>query len=298
MTAYALSHRAVIYCVTAILVGYGAFVYLNAPRKEDPAFVIRDAGLITVWPGATAEQVEKLVTDPLEKAIENVAEVRRTQSSSYPGLSVIQITLKDAVVDAKIWWDKVRAEVGLARPLLPPGALPPLLNDTLSQATVMNLSVFQDPRSPGRRYTPRELEDYTKRLRDEIMDQHPMLPSEPDTPNPMAPAYVERVDIFGVQKEAIYIETNMGKWGQLALTPEQLSALLIQRNLVTPAGTIDTELFCWTKRWSRCWPVLRPAICHPISGLYARPISPRRWIRRSPRCLPMLSLPWRRWSWC
>ena len=241
MTSYALNNRAVIYCVTAILVGYGAFVYMNAPRKEDPAFVIRDAGLVTVWPGATAEQVEKLVTDPLEKAIENVAQVRRTQSSSYPGLSVIQITLKDAVVDAKIWWDKVRAEVDLARPQLPPGSLPPLLNDTLSQATVMNLSVFQDPGSDGRRYTPREMEDYTKRLRDEIMDQRPMLSSEPDTPNPMAPAYVERVDIFGIQKEAIYIETDMGKWGQLAITPDQLGALLIQRNVVTPAGTIDTD---------------------------------------------------------
>jgi multidrug efflux pump subunit AcrB len=227
--------------VTAILVGWGVFVYLNAPRKEDPAFVIRDSGLITVWPGATAEQVEKLVTDPLEKAIENVAQVRRTQSSSYPGLSVIQITLKDAVVDAKIWWDKVRAEVDLARPQLPPGSLSPLLNDTLSQATVMNLSVFQDPKSEGRRYTPRELENYTKRLRDEIMDQRPMLPNEPDTPNPMAPAYVERVDIFGIQSEAIYIETEMGKWGQLAITPDQLGALLVQRNLVTPAGTIDTD---------------------------------------------------------
>ena len=62
MTSYALSNRSVIFCVTAILVGWGVFVYLNAPRKEDPAFVIRDAGLITVWPGATAEQVETLVT--------------------------------------------------------------------------------------------------------------------------------------------------------------------------------------------------------------------------------------------
>ena len=243
---YALNHRAVIYCVTAILVGWGAFVYQTAPRKEDPSFVVRDAGLITVWPGATAEQVERLLTDPLEKAIESVSAIRRVQSTSYPGLSVIQITLKDEVVDAKIWWDKVRAEVELAKPQLPIGSLPPLLNDTLTQATVMNLSLFQDPNSgAGRRYTPREMEDFAKQLRDDIMDLRPMLPSErgrPPKPNPMAPAYIERVELYGVQKEVIYVETEMGKWGQLALTPEQLGALLVQRNVVTPAGTIDTDL--------------------------------------------------------
>ena len=242
---YALNHRAVIYCLTAILVAAGAYVYQTAPRKEDPSFVVRDAGLVTVWPGATAEQVEKLLTDPLEKAIESVSSIRRVQSTSYPNLSVIQITLKDEVVDAKIWWDKVRAEVELARPQLPVGSLPPLLNDTLTQATVMNLSVFQDPESKGRRYSLRELEDFTKQLRDDIMDLRPTLPSErgrPPQPNPMAPAYVERVELYGLQKEVIYVETEMGKWGQLALTPEQLGALLVQRNLVTPAGTIDTAL--------------------------------------------------------
>ena len=149
---YALNHRAVIYCLTAILVGMGAYVYQTAPRKEDPSFVVRDAGLVTVWPGATAEQIEQLLTDPLEKAIESVSAIRRVQSSSYPGVSVIQITLKDEVVDAKIWWDKVRHEIDLAKPLLPIGSLPPLLNDTSTQATVMNLSLFQDPQSAERRY--------------------------------------------------------------------------------------------------------------------------------------------------
>lgn len=240
---YALTHRPVIYCITALLIGWGIFVYQTAPRKEDPSFVVRDAGLITIWPGATATQVEQLLTDPLEKAIEGVSALRRVQSSSYPGISVIQITLKDEVVDAKIWWDRVRAEVELVRPTLPVGSLPPLLNDTLTQATVMNLSLFQDPTSgSSRRYTPRELEDFAKRLRDDIMDLRPMLAgSSPPQPNPMAPSYVERVDLYGVQKEVIYVETDMGKWGQLAITPEQLGALLVQRNVVTPAGTIDTD---------------------------------------------------------
>lgn len=242
---YALNHRAVIYCLTAILVGWGAFVYQTAPRKEDPSFVVRDAGLITVWPGATAEQIEQLVTDPLEKAIEGVSAIRRTQSSSYPNLSVIQITLKDEVVDAKIWWDKVRSVVDLARPQLPVGSLPSLLNDTMTQATVMNLSIYQDPKSAGRRYTPRELEDFSKQLRDDIMDLRDLLPSErgrPAKPSPMAPAFVERTELYGLQKEVIYVETDMGKWGQLAITPEQLGLLLVQRNIVTPTGTIDTDL--------------------------------------------------------
>lgn len=243
---YSLNHRAVIYCVTAILVGWGTFVYQTAPRKEDPSFVVRDAGLITVWPGATAEQMEQLVTDTLESAIEGVSAIRRVQSSSYPNLSVIQITLKDEVTDAKIWWDKVRAEVELAKPRLPIGTLDPLLNDTLTQATVMNLSIYQNPNSnTGRKYTPRELEDFAKQLRDDITDLRETLPSErgrPPKPSPMAPAFVERAELYGLQKEVIYVETEMGKWGQLALTPEQLGALLVQRNIVTPAGTIDADL--------------------------------------------------------
>ncbi len=82
LSQYALTHKSIVLLVTALLVLFGLFTYATAPRKEDPQFVIRDSILITAWPGGKAEQVERLVTDPLETALAGIAAVRKLDSTS------------------------------------------------------------------------------------------------------------------------------------------------------------------------------------------------------------------------
>ena len=79
-----------IFILGAILMTvYGGYVYMTAPRKEDPSFNVRDAWIITVWPGATAEEVERLVTDPIETQMAGIRFMRKMDSYSYPGVSVL-----------------------------------------------------------------------------------------------------------------------------------------------------------------------------------------------------------------
>ena len=89
LPAFSLAHKPLVLLVTVLLIAAGVFQYARAPRAEDPAFVIRDAVLLTAWPGGTAEEVERLVTDPLETALAGVAAVRKLDSTSYVGLSVL-----------------------------------------------------------------------------------------------------------------------------------------------------------------------------------------------------------------
>lgn len=241
---FALDNKAVVLVATTILVAAGVFVFMTAPRKEDPSFVIRDGIIITPWLGATATEVEQLVTDPIELALAGVKTIRKIDSTSYAGVSVMQVTTIDAVSDADAVWDKVRRELKLIEPSLPTGCASPILSDHISQAAVMILCLYQDPSTLSKhRYTPRNLDDFARLLRDEIMALRPQMPDSNgrSIPVPTAPSYVERVDIFGAQEEVIYLETDNYKWSQLGVTGEQLAAFLRMRNVVVAGGTLETD---------------------------------------------------------
>ena len=244
LPAFALKNKTIVMVVAILLMLLGVNVFLTAPRQEDPSFTIRDAWIITVWPGATARQVEKLVADPIEDAMSGVEAVRKIDTTSYVNYCVTQITLQDQYSDASAVWDKVRRELTLIEQDLPPGCQSPMLDDHASQAAVFMLCLYQDPDTvENKKYTPRELEDHAKALRDRIIDLRPVVkgPDGKFIPDPSQAAFVERVTLYGVQNETIYIETDLGKWSQLAMSPVQLQLLLEARNAVVPGGSIDTD---------------------------------------------------------
>ena len=152
---FALDHKAVVLVATAMLVALGVLTFMTAPRKEDPQFTIRDGFIVTPWLGATASEIEQLVTDPIELTLAGVKTIRKIDSTSYAGVSFIQVTTIDAVSDANAVWDKVRRELQLIEPKLPPGCGTPMLNDHISQAAVMILCLYQDPTTLAKHlYTP------------------------------------------------------------------------------------------------------------------------------------------------
>ena len=89
---FALSHKPIVLGFAFVMLAWGLNVFLDAPRREDPEFTIREAVITTDWPGATAQQVEELVTDKVEIAAANIDMVRRVQSTSMVGRSVVQVT--------------------------------------------------------------------------------------------------------------------------------------------------------------------------------------------------------------
>ena len=227
---FAVEHRAVVIVATVLASAWGLIAFVTAPRREDPEFTIRQCVISTVWPGASAEKVEMLVTDPIEKAVDALDEVEKVTSESRAGLSTVFVFVEQNIRDVDAVWNKVRAKVAEVGPLLPEGTEEPVVNTEYGDTSAMVLTIYQKP-LPGesrirRPYTPRDLELVAKRVRDELK----LVPG------------VAKVELMGVQQEAIYLETDLGRWSQLALTTVELRELLRERNIVAPGGSIDTDL--------------------------------------------------------
>lgn len=226
LSPFALRHRSIVLAATALLAIWGVIAFANAPRREDPEFQVNRCTVVTQWPGAPAEKVERLVTDTIESRIDELEEIETIDSLSTIGLSMIRVETVDGIDDFDDVWDKVRAKVARARQDLPDGCGEPFVNSEFGDTAAMVLALYQivPEGSEHLRYTPRQLEDFAEALQDRLK----LMPA------------VARVDLYGVQQEVIYLEVDPGKWSQLALTTDQLQALLAQRNIVAPGGTIDT----------------------------------------------------------
>lgn len=225
----AIKYRAVTIAATLLAMFWGIAAFMTAPRREDPEFKIRTCVVSTSWPGATAEKVEQLVTEPIEKAVDSLDEVDKVTSLTTPGLSTIFVDLEESIDEVDASWEKVRAKVDEATPDLPEGSSTPLVNTEFGDTSAMVLAVYQKP-VPGRSeitrpYSPRQLEIIADRIKDELK----LLEA------------VANVELYGVQQETIYLETDVGTWSQLELTTDTLKTLLEHRNIVAPGGTIDTD---------------------------------------------------------
>ena len=108
---FAITHRPIVLTFMAVLIAIGVFNFATMSRREDPEITIRDALIITPWPGAPATRVEELITDPIEDVIVEIAEIDTVTSKSIVGLSVIQATTSDAITETGQVWDDIRAKV-------------------------------------------------------------------------------------------------------------------------------------------------------------------------------------------
>jgi len=228
--AFSIRYRAIVLTAITALMMWGVYAYTSMSRREDPQFTIRTAVVLTSWPGAPATRIEELITDALEEEIDTIEEVDVVRSVSTNGQSTIYVDVEDRVGATAIQnvWDKLRARVALVQ--MPEAGITPLVNDEFGDTTILLYAVHQTP-APGRdkireqdRYTPRELELFADSVKDAIR----VLPG------------AARAQKYGVQNEAVFIQTGMGHWSQLELTSGQLQQLVESRNIVQPGGDLDT----------------------------------------------------------
>ncbi|TWT39858.1 Multidrug resistance protein MdtB [Thalassoglobus neptunius] len=226
---FAVNRPTITITIVFLLVAWGSVSFLTMPRREDPEFTLKVAVVTTRWHGASAEQIEKLVTDPLEDAIDGLEEVRLIRSTSSSEQSVIFVELEDSVPGARVddAWDRVRARIRNVP--MPDQSISPFLFDEFSDTSVLLYAVHQQPLNkdsgidPQYVYSPRQLDLFSERIRDSLR----LLPG------------VSQVGRFGVQEEAIYVETDEGNWSTLELTTDQMEALAQSHNIVEPGGRID-----------------------------------------------------------
>lgn len=218
ITRFAIDNNRIT-CVTLvviILAGVGA--YNNMPRNEDPGFIIRTALVKTIFPGASPERVEQLVTDKLEKVIQEIPELDAVRSESKTGVSIIWVDIKEKYKNIRPIWDNLRRKVEKATPDLPEGIRGPYVNDEFGDVFGILITIIGDG------YEYRELKDVADDMRDEFLRLDD----------------VAKVDITGAQDERIFVEYNNARLSELGISPSQLQQMLQATNIIIPGGDITT----------------------------------------------------------
>jgi len=215
----AIEKKTITIVITLLLFFGGIKAYLQLGRLEDPEFTIKTAKVITYYPGATAMEVAEEVTDPLERSIQKMGQVRRVKSLSMPGYSSIDVEIKKHHMASELpqIWDEVRRKVGDAQNQLPPGTSTSLVWDDFGDVYGIFYAIYGDG------YTDKEIYEYAKMLRRELL-----LVQD-----------VADVTLFGVREERVYLEISRERIAQLGISPEMIYASLAGQNMVVPAGNIQ-----------------------------------------------------------
>jgi len=219
LSAAAIKHGSLTWFFLAAVAIFGFSAFFQLGQREDPDFTLRLMVVRTLWPGATTEQVDRQITDRLEKKLQEVPYFRFTRSYSKPGESLIILELKDSAPQrevAQIWY-QVRKKVGDIRSSLPADALGPFFNDEFGDVFGTIYAFTGDGISHS------ELRELLDGVRQNLM-------RIPD---------VSKVELIGIVDDKIWVEPSIRKLASLGLDPAAIAAQLQAQNAVIPSGTVE-----------------------------------------------------------
>lgn len=211
--------KVIVLFITFLIIGGGVFAYENMGRLEDPEFTIKVAKVVTLYPGASAEEVQREVTDVLETAIQQMPQLWRITSRSMDGLSIITPEIKQAYTADQMpqIWDELRRKVGDAQSRLPPGVRTPVVNDDFGDVFGVYLAITGDG------YTYSALKDYADMLRRELLQV----------------SGVASVALNGVQREQIYLEVSRTRMAQMGIPLALVYQTIGEQNTISDAGRVE-----------------------------------------------------------
>ncbi|MCI1104933.1 efflux RND transporter permease subunit [Stenotrophomonas maltophilia] len=198
----------------------GAWSYKHLGQSEDPPFTFKAMVVRTLWPGATAEQVSRQVTEPIEKALMNTGEYEFIRSYSRPGESQVIFMARDSLRSRQIpdLWYQVRKRVGDIRPTLPREIVGPFFNDEFGD-TYGNIYALT-----GKGFDYAVMRDYADRIQLELQ-------RVPD---------VGKIDLVGLQDEKVWIELSNTRLATLGVSMQQVQQALADQNAVTGTSFFET----------------------------------------------------------
>lgn len=220
VSALVLRHRGLAWFFLALLAVGGAQAYFQLGQREDPDFVFRAMVIRTFWPGATAEEVDRQVTERLVKRIEETPWYRTTTAYSKPGESLIILELQDTAPGPQVpdLWYQVRKKVGDLKSELPAEVQGPYFNDEFGDVYGTILA-FR-----GQDFSLAELRDLAEQTRLALVKL----------------VDVAKVELIGVQPERVTVEIPAQSLASLGLSPQGLAAALQGANSLVFAGTLET----------------------------------------------------------
>ncbi len=220
LSAWALRHQPLVIFIITLVTLFGVLSYSKLAQSEDPPFTFRVMVIKTLWPGATAQQVQEQVTDRIGKKLQETANTDFLRSYSRPGESLIFYTMKDSAPASMVadQWYQVRKKVGDIQATLPQGVQGPFFNDEFGDVYTNIYTLHGDG------FPPAQLHDYADTLRTVLL----RVPG------------VAKVDYFADQAEHVYIEISNTQLTRLGVSPQQIAQAINTQNAVASAGTLTT----------------------------------------------------------
>lgn len=221
LSEWSLKHPSFVLYLIIVSAIFGVVSYLGLGQAEDPSFTFRVMVVQAAWPGATAEEVEKQVTDRIEKKLQELPGLDFLRSYSKPGEATVFVNLREDVDPKTVpdIWYQVRKKINDIRGSLPQDVVGPFFNDEFGD-TFGSIYAFT-----GDGFTHAELRRYVEDIRQELLHVDD----------------VSKVDFVGLQAEKIYIETSDSKLANLGIDPGLILSTLQSQNVMISAGDVSTD---------------------------------------------------------
>ncbi|HIG9166861.1 TPA: efflux RND transporter permease subunit [Klebsiella pneumoniae] len=221
LSALAVRERSVTLFLIILISVAGLVAFFGLGRAEDPPFTVKQMTVITVWPGATAQEMQDQVAEPLEKRLQELKWYDRTETYTRPGMALITLSLQDQTPPSEVpeQFYQARKKLGDEAKNLPAGVSGPMMNDEFADVTfaIFALKARGEP--------PRQLVRDAEAFRQQLLH----VPG------------VKKVNILGEQAERIYLSFSHDRLATLGLSPEAIFAALNSQNVLTAAGAIETR---------------------------------------------------------
>lgn len=217
---FAIKQRTFVLFFTALSVIAGLYSYFDLGKLEDPSFTVKTAVVVTLYPGASAEEVEQQVTDTVETKLQEMATLNRLRSLSRPGMSMVFVDLKESLNSDALpqEWDLLRRKVSDMKLLLPSTAQISVVQDEFSEVYGMLFSIYSQDA------TPNELRQYAEELQRRIKTVDG----------------IKKVELHGVQPRVVYIDIPDERLAQYGLSISQVWNQLNTQNTTFDAGRFAT----------------------------------------------------------
>ena len=220
LSAWAVAHPAVILFLIIATTIAGGIAYLNLGRAEDPTFTIKTMVVQVVWPGAKADEMQRLVAEPLEKRLQELPQLDYVRTFSRPNVTVLTVQLRDHLRgrDVADTWYQVRKKLTDSRSELPQGVIGPTFDDEYGDvyAAVYMLT--------GEGASRADLKRYGEAMRLALLRVQS----------------VAKVALIGDIPQRIFVEISHRKLATLGVSPQVIFDAVARQNAVVASGSIDT----------------------------------------------------------
>lgn len=221
LSALAVRERAITLFLIFLISAAGILAFFKLGRAEDPPFTIKQMTVVTVWPGATAREMQDQIAEPLEKRLQELRWYDKTETYTRPGMAFSMISLLDKTPPSEVQeqFYQARKKLGDEAKKLPAGVIGPIVNDEYADVTFALLAL--KAKGEPQRLLARDAETLRQQL--------------------LHVAGVKKVNIIGEQPERIFISFSHDRLATLGVMPQDIFSALNSQNVLTPAGSIETK---------------------------------------------------------